>query len=58
MEIKKLSELENKEEMDKCKNNPYYYYTHYCIVNGKPATTNLAEEAFNELFTKLYRIYK
>ncbi len=38
------------EEMDKCKNNPYYFFTTYFIVNGKKATTILSEKEFNKIF--------
>lgn len=41
---------ENNQEFEKCKQNPYYFYTKYFTVNGKKATTSLSEEEFNELF--------
>lgn len=39
-------------EMEKCKASPYYFYTKYVLVDGKPFTTNLTEEEFNEEFIK------
>lgn len=39
-----------KEEYQKCLASPYYHYTTYFLVNGKPATTHLTEEQFNDFF--------
>lgn len=39
-----------KEEIDKCANSPYYYFTNYCTFNGEKATTLLTEEEFNKEF--------
>jgi len=39
-------------EIDKCKASPYYFYTHYFMINGKPATTTISEEEFNKHFNK------
>lgn len=36
------------EEMGKCKNSPYYFYTNYFMVDGEKATTHLSEKDFNE----------
>lgn len=44
------SEEYGKEESEKCKASPYYFYTTYYWVNGKPATTMLSEEEFNNQF--------
>lgn len=41
------------EEKKKCIESPYYFYTTYCLVNGKPATTRLTEKEFNEQFKHL-----
>lgn len=41
------------EEMEKCKANPYYFFTKYITINGKPATTLLSEDQFNEIFLKI-----
>jgi len=41
---------EEQEEIEKCKASPYYFYTHYFMVNGRPATTLLSESEFNEYF--------
>lgn len=43
----------SQEEMQKCKDNPYYYFTTYITINGEPATTNLTEEQFNKQFREL-----
>lgn len=42
-----------KEELDKCKDNPYYFATRYLTVNGKPFTTGLREHQFNAMFKAL-----
>lgn len=38
------------EELEKCKNSPYYFFMNYCTINGKPAKTSLNEEEFNKLW--------
>lgn len=40
--------LDLKEEFEKCKINPYYFFTKYCQINGQPATTRLNEGDFNQ----------
>ncbi len=40
-------------EINKCKNSPYYYATKYLTVNGKPFTTMLNETEFNTFFKNL-----
>ena len=40
----------DKEEFEKCVKNPYYFYTTYVTINGKPATTMQSEEEFNKEF--------
>jgi hypothetical protein len=45
-------EVDWKTEYKKCINSPYYFYTHYCIINGEQATTTLSEEEFNNLIQK------
>jgi len=37
-------------ELEKCKNSPYYFATNYMTCNGKPFTTHLTEEEFNNVF--------
>ncbi len=37
------------EEMQKCIDSPYYFYTSYCKVEGVDATVRYTEEQFNEL---------
>lgn len=44
----KLIIMDLKEEFEKCKSNPYYFYTKYCQVAGQPATTKLSEADFNQ----------
>lgn len=44
---------EELEELEKCKNSPYYYATKYLLINDKPFTTMLTEEEFNKQFKKL-----
>lgn len=34
-------------ELIKCEVSPYYFYTNYCTINGKIATTALSEDEFN-----------
>ena len=41
-----------RDEYNKCKSNPYYFFTHYWKINGKPATTSMSEEEFNKLIKK------
>ena len=43
------------EELQKCKENPYYFATNYLKIYDQDAdehlyTTNLSEEEFNKLF--------
>lgn len=45
-------------EMQRCKESFYYFYTNYVIVNGKPATTRLPEEAFNRLVFATVKPYE
>jgi len=50
----RIPEPDWKEEIEKCKASPYYWYTNYCYVHTvdgpKLATTRLSEEDFNKLF--------
>ena len=45
------------EEALKCINNPYYLYTNYILINGKPATTPLNQEEFNKEFREMEKNY-
>lgn len=36
-------------EMKKCRDNPYYFMTTYCQVNGQPYKTWLTELQFNNM---------
>lgn len=38
------------EEIKKCKESPYYFYTNYFTVNGQRPTTRLTETQFNNIF--------
>lgn len=40
-------------ELEKCKENPYYFATKYLTINGKPYTTVLTEEEFNNYTNNL-----
>lgn len=42
-----------KEELERIKNSPYYFYTNFFIVEGRPATTHLNEEEFNKEWENL-----
>lgn len=37
------------EELEKCKESPYYFATNYMTVDGKPFTTHYSEREFNEI---------
>lgn len=39
-------------ELIKCRENPYYFATKYLKIQGKPFTTYLNENQFNELIKK------
>jgi hypothetical protein len=39
-------------EYGKCLESPWYFFTKYAVVDGKPPVTPLNEEAFNALFYK------
>lgn len=52
IEYVKNIQQEIESDMDKCKNNPYYFFTNYLTVDGKKATTHLSESEFNEMFEK------
>jgi hypothetical protein len=38
------------DEIEKCKNSPYYFATTYLVINGEKYKTTTPEEQFNELF--------
>jgi hypothetical protein len=40
------------EEMEKCKNSPYYFATKYIMIGGVPFRTYMDEDTFNGLFKK------
>ena len=50
-----MPEIDWKKEMEKCKASPYYYFTTYWIVDGKPGVTPLSEEEFNEEYREMER---
>jgi hypothetical protein len=37
------------EEMQKCIDSPYYFYTNFCVVDGKLPETRYTEEEFNNM---------
>lgn len=37
-------------EYKKCKEDPHHFFTTYWLVNGKPATTHMSKNEFNEFF--------
>ena len=45
------------QELHKCKISPYYYYTKYMTANGKPCTTRLSEQEFNDYSFKVIPDY-
>jgi len=45
-------------ELIKCRENPYYFATKYLKIQGKPFTTYLNEDQFNELIKKYETINK
>lgn len=47
-----------KEEMSKIKSSPFYFYTKYCVINGKKGITNLTEHEFNNRIEKLNKKYE
>jgi hypothetical protein len=47
-----------KEELEKCKESPYYYFTNYYIINGEKATTRLTEKEFNKAVKALSKIVR
>jgi hypothetical protein len=48
--------VDMKLEIEKCKNDPYYFFTKYVTVDGKPATTVLSKEVFNDFFNNYSRL--
>lgn len=44
-----------RDEIEKCRNNPYYFFTNYCGINGQLATTKLTEQEFNDFFLDLVK---
>ena len=46
-----------KNEMEKCKESPYYYYITYCTVGEHKCTTSLTEEEFNKEWKRIGKMY-
>jgi hypothetical protein len=45
---KTMRRCECGQEIQKCKDDPYYFFTEYCTINGeRPA---ISEERFNEIW--------
>lgn len=49
--------MNKNEEIQKCLNSPYYFFTTYCIINNKKAKTIFTEEEFNRIFKGLVKSY-
>lgn len=45
------------EEIQKCINSPYYFFTTYCVIDGKNAKTVFTEDEFNRIFRSLVKRY-
>jgi len=43
------------EELQKCMDSPYYFFTNHMLVNGEPIHTFLTEEEFNLIFNQLVK---
>lgn len=41
------------QDFEKCKQSPYYFMTRYWQIDGKPFTTPLSKEQFNEIVNEL-----
>lgn len=52
MEAENDTKIYWEQELIKCKESPYYYATTYLQINGKPFTTILTEDEFNDFFNK------
>ncbi len=44
-------------EYKKCQEDPHYFFTTYWLVDGKPGTTHMTKEQFNDFF-ELEKIMK
>lgn len=53
MKPRKMGNRELYEERKRCMNSPHYFFTRYVLIDGKPVTTNLEENEFNELFKSM-----
>ena len=42
-----MTNKEIKEEMEKCKNDPYYFYSEYCRLDGE--TPSISEDRFKDM---------
>ena len=51
--MKKFTNENIMEELQKCNKSPYYFATNYLTRDGKPFTTNLTENEFNRRFKEL-----
>lgn len=43
------------DELQKCMESPYYFFTNYLTINGERAWTVLTEEEFNLIFNQLVK---
>lgn len=46
------------EECKKCAESPWYFATKYLTIDGKPFTTLLSEEEFNDVFFSRHKKFK
>jgi len=47
-----------KDELIKCIESPYHFFTTYILVNGEPIHTYLTEEEFNKIFKYYVKLNK
>jgi hypothetical protein len=45
------------EELKKCQESPYYFFTNYFLVDGKKPTVRMTEEEFNSFAKRIKQSY-
>lgn len=58
LKIDPMNIIDIHEEIVKCIDNPYYFYSNYITVNNESSTTILSEEDFNKLYIDMYKSKK
>jgi hypothetical protein len=48
---------EMQEELKKCQESPYYFFTNYFLVDGKKPTVRMTEEEFNSFAKRIKQSY-